>query len=88
MREIFGLRGFGDVDDRGAIEFGLAGELVDRLGHVARAAVMTDISDIAVALMMDDRLVSAARLQVGMAQKRHVLGLGRLLRGGRGGGEQ
>jgi len=56
----------------------LAGELVDRLGHVARAAVMTDISDIAVALMMDDRLVSAARLQVVVASEAHVFGFRRI----------
>ena len=62
--EVFRLLGVGHVDDRGAVELGLAVERVDRLGHRLGAAVVADIGDVAVALLVDDRLIGAARLQV------------------------
>ena len=36
--------------------------------------MMADVCDIAVALMMNDRLIGAARLQVVIADEPHVLG--------------
>ena len=50
---------------------------IDRLRHRIGAAVMADIGDVAVALLVDDRLVGAARLQVVVADQAHVLGFGR-----------
>ena len=64
VMQIFRMRGIGDVDDRGAVRLGLAGQRIDRIGNVVGAAVMADIGDPAVALMMDGRLIGAARLQV------------------------
>ena len=71
------MRGIGDVDDRGAVRLGLAGHRIDRIGNVVGAAVMADIGDPAVALMMDGRLIGAARLQVVVADQLHVGGFGR-----------
>ena len=42
------------------------------------AAVVADIGDVAVALLVDDRLIGAARLQVVVADEAHVLGLRRI----------
>ena len=50
---------------------------IDRRGNVVGAAVMADIGDPAVALMMDGRLIGAARLQVAGADQLHVGGFGR-----------
>ena len=47
-------------------------------GTVRRAAVMADIGDVAVALLVDDRLIGAARLQVVVADQAHVLGFRRI----------
>jgi hypothetical protein len=62
--QIFRVRGIGDVDDRGPVRLGLAGQRIDRIGNLVGAAVMADIGDPAIALMMDGRLIGAARLQV------------------------
>ena len=78
VREVFRLRRIGDVDDRGAVELGLAGQRIDRLRHLRRAAVVADIGDVAVALLVDGRLIGAARLQVVVADQAHVLRLGRI----------
>ena len=75
--EIFRMRRIGHVDDRGAVELGLPGQRVDRLGDVGGAAVMADIGEIAVALMHDGRLIGAARLQVVVADQAHVAGFRR-----------
>ena len=77
MCEILRLRRIGHVDDRGAVELGLTGQRIDRLGHIARA-VMADISDVAVALPVDGRLIGAAGLQVVVADQPHVPGLRRI----------
>ena len=77
MREISGLRRIGDVHDRCAVEFTLAGQRVHRLRHVARA-VMADIGDVALALLVNDRLIGAARLQIVEADEPHVFGLRRI----------
>ena len=47
MGEVFRLRRVGYVDDRGAVELGLAGQFVDGLRHVGGAAVVADIGDVA-----------------------------------------
>ena len=59
---------------------------IDRRRDIVAAAVMADIGDPAVALMMDGRLIGAARLQVAGSDQLHVEGFGRradhlLLRG-------
>ena len=76
--EVFRIGRIGHVDDRGAVELGLAGHLVDRLGHVVGAAVMADIGDVAVALLVDGGLIGAAGLQVVIADQPHVHRLGRI----------
>ena len=76
--QVFRIGRIGDVEDRGAVELGLAGHPVDRLRHVGRAAMVADIGDVAVALPVDGRLVGAARLQVVHADEAHVAGLGRV----------
>ena len=76
--QVFRIGRIGDVEDRGAVELRLAGQLVDRLRHVGRAAVVADIGDVAVALLVDGRLVGAARLQVVHADEAHVVGFGRI----------
>ena len=78
MREIFRLHRIGDVDDRGTVVFGLPGEPVEGLGHLGRAAVMADIGNVAIALMVDGRLIGAARLQVVIADQPHVFGFRRI----------
>ena len=72
MPQIFRLRGIGDIDDGGAVGLGLAGLRIDRSRNVVGAAVMADIGDPAIALMMDGRLVGAARLQVAGSDQLHV----------------
>ena len=75
--QIFRVRGIGDVDDRGAVRLGLAGQGIDRIGNGVGAAVMADIGDPAVALVMDGRLIGAARLQVVIPDQPHVGGFRR-----------
>ncbi len=75
--QIFRMRGIGDVDDRGPVRLGLPGQGIDGVGNFVGAAVMTDIGDPAVALMMDGRLIGAARLQIAVADELHVGGFGR-----------
>ena len=72
MPQIFRLRRIGDIDDGGAVGLGLAGLRIDRCGNVVGAAVMADIGDPAIALVMDGRLVRAARLQVAGSDQLHV----------------
>ena len=50
---------------------------IDRRGNLVGAAVMADIGDPAVALMMDGRLIGAARLQIVVADQLHVGGFRR-----------
>ena len=75
--QIFRMRGIGDVDDRRAVRLGLARQRVEGHRNIVGAAVMADIGDLAVALVMDGRLIGAARLQVAIADQLHVLGFGR-----------
>src|SRR3954452_21452222 len=77
VAQIFWLRGIGDVDDRCAVRFGLAGLRVDGRRNIVAATVMADIGDPAVALMMDGRLIAAACLQVAGSNQLHVAGFGR-----------
>ena len=78
VREVFRLRRIGHIDDRGAVVFGLSGQSVDRLRHLGRSAVMSDIGDIAAALMMDRRLICAAAVQIIVADEPHILGFRRI----------
>src|SRR6185369_1758119 len=50
VEQVFRLRRVGDVDDRGAVELGLAGERIERLRHLRRATVVADVGNEAVAL--------------------------------------
>ena len=70
MKQRFRCAWIGHIDDRGAVEFRAPIERVD-LGN---AAVMPDISDPAIALLLDFRVIGAARVQIDMAQQRHVAG--------------
>src|SRR5262249_20461460 len=63
---------------RGAVVLGASGESVDRLRHLGRSAVMSDIGDIAAALMMNRRLIGAAAVQIVIADEPHILGLRRI----------
>ena len=88
MGEVLRMRRVGDVDQRGAVELGLAGERVDRLRIVRGAAVMADIGDPAPVLLMHQRLIGAAPLQVAVADQPHIVRLGRSLRQSGRGGDQ
>src|SRR6185437_1505011 len=77
MLQIFRVRGVGDVDDRGAVRLGLPRDRIERARNLVGAAVMADIGDVAVALVMDGRLIGAARLQIAVTDQPHVLGFAR-----------
>src|SRR6516162_11124582 len=64
MRQRLRMPRIGYVDDRSAAEFRLPSERIERLWHLRRAAMMADIGDVAVALMMDSRLIGAASLEI------------------------
>src|SRR5205807_9641161 len=86
--EVFRMRRVGHVYEGGAVELGLPGQRVDRLFRLGDAAVMADIGDPAIPLLVNDRLIGTARLQIAVADQRHVAGLGVLLRrGGTGGAD-
>jgi hypothetical protein len=72
------MRRIGHIDNRGAVVFGLSSDPVDRFGHVGRSTVMSDIGDVAVALMMDRRLIGAAGLQIVVTDQPHVFGFRRI----------
>jgi len=73
--QIFGTLGIGHVHDGSAVGLHLAGLRVHRF-----AAVMADVSDPTVALLLDDGLIRAARLQVVVTHQVHVAGAWRALR--------
>jgi hypothetical protein len=75
--QIFRMRRIGHVYDRSPAVFGLPGQRIDGLRHVAGAAVMSDIGDPPIALMKDGGLVGAAVLQVVVPGEPHVAGFGR-----------
>jgi hypothetical protein len=51
----------------------LAIERIDRLGRRVSAAVMTDIGDPAVALMVDGRLIGGPTLKIAKPDKAHIV---------------
>ena len=59
VRDVFRLAGIGDVHDGRAVVLHLAGE---QIRH--RARVVPDVGNVAIALLLDDRLVRAPRLQI------------------------
>ena len=67
MSEVPRFLRIGHVDDRRAVLFVPAGQRVP-----LRAAVMADVRDPAVALMVDRGLVGASRLKVVVTDERHV----------------
>ena len=72
MKEVFRLRRIGDVENRGAVEFLLARQRIDRPRNRVRAAMMADVGDPSIALTMDRRLVRAAALQFIEADEAHI----------------
>src|SRR5258707_11066947 len=78
MLEIFRIGRIGDVDDRGSVELRCTRQRIDRLRMVGAATVVAHIGDVAIALLMDGRLVGAARLQIAVADKAHVGDFGRI----------
>src|SRR5882757_6208507 len=57
VAQIFWLRGIGDVDDRGAVRLGLSAKRIERRRNIVGAAVMSDIGDPALTLVMDGGLI-------------------------------
>src|SRR6266508_2240877 len=81
--EILGPARVGDIDEGGAVELVSPGQRIAWLGHLFGAAMMADIGDPATALLVNGRLVGAARLQVVAADECHILSLwARLSQGG------
>ena len=72
MFEIARTRGIGHIDDRGTIRLDVA-----VLGIHGSPPVMTDVSDPAIALFVNDWLIRRTRLQVVKAYKPHIFRLGR-----------
>src|SRR3954453_3119107 len=77
VAQVLRMRRIGDVEDRGAVRFRLPGDWIDGSGNGIGAAVVSDIGDPAVALMMDGWLIGTARLQIIAADQPHVGGFGR-----------
>ena len=73
------MRRIGHIDERGAVELGLSRQRIYRLLVFRNSAVMADIGNPAVALMMDPRLIGAAPLQIVVADEAHIAGLGLVL---------
>ncbi len=76
--EIFRLLGIGHVEDRRPVELVLPGDGVARRRVLLAAAVVTDIGDVAPALLEDGRLVGGARLEIIVTDEPHVQRLGRI----------
>src|SRR5262249_11359524 len=72
VRKVSWLGRITHINDRGAAVFGLSGQSVHGLWHVYRSTVMPDIGDVAVALMMDRRLVSATGVQIVVSDESHI----------------
>ena len=77
MRELHRLLRIGDIDDRSAVVLRLAVERID-----LDIAVMADVGDITVALLLHHRLIGGARLQVVPADQLHVFAFSARGRGG------
>ena len=70
MKQRFRRARIGNINNRRAVKFRAA---IERI-HLGRAAVMPDIGNPAIALLLDFRVISTARVQIDMSQKRHVAG--------------
>ncbi len=77
MAKIFRLRRIGHVDDGGAVGLGLPGLRIDRDRNIVGAAVVADIGNPALALVMNRRLIGATRLQIAGPDQLHVGRFGR-----------
>src|SRR5262249_23987221 len=75
VREVLRPPGIADVGDRGAVASLIAGERVE-----LSAAVMADVGEPPIAVLANQRLVGAARLQVVETDQPHVAHVGPLLR--------
>jgi hypothetical protein len=76
VREIPGIFRIRNVDDRCPVVLVLLRQRVERLRDFARAAVVADVRDPSIPLMVNHRLVRAPRLEVAVADELHVLRLG------------
>src|ERR1700730_9626321 len=71
MGHVLGMLGIGDVDERSPVGLHLAGEGVKLL-----ATMVADVRDPARALLLDNRLIGAAGLQVVVTHQVHIAGPG------------
>src|ERR1700694_3874928 len=71
MGHVLGMLGIGDVDERSSVGLHLAGEGVKLL-----AAMVADVGDPAIALLLDNGLIGASGLQVVVTHQIHVAGSG------------
>ena len=78
MSEVAGFSRIGHIDDGRSVVFLLARKWVEDV-----VAVVADVGDPAVALLVDDGLVGAASLEIVVADKLHVALLGLVLGQGR-----
>ena len=69
VREVFGLRRIGHIDDRCPAHFQLAGQ---RIHERLLVVVVTDVCDLPAVLIDDDRLVGGSSLEVVVANDFHV----------------
>src|SRR5882757_6629973 len=72
MPQVLWMRRVSDIDDRGSVRLRLPRHRIDGRRHVIGAAVMADIGDPAIALVMDGRLIGATRLEIVAADQLHV----------------
>ena len=69
VREVFGVRRVGHVDDRRAVHFEFPGQ---RIHERFLVVVVTDVGDLPAVLIDDERLVGGSSLEVVMANGFHV----------------
>ena len=74
----FGCLRIGHVDDRRAVEFRLARSAGSSASAPSVSAVMTDIGDVTVALLVDRSAGTRCGLQIVVADEPHVLGFRRI----------
>jgi type I restriction enzyme M protein len=72
MAQINRMRRIGYVNNRRPVKFGLSGYRIDRLCDSIRAAMVPDISDPTISLMVNGRLICGAPLQIVETYKAHI----------------
>lgn len=84
MRKVLRMMRVGHIEDGSAVCLLCTGKGLQGFGHGIGAAMVADLGDPAPELLVNDRLISAASLQVVIADQAHVLGLRRVLSQGCG----